>query len=138
MKKTWDEHHRVNKGWGSEIWIVNKPEYCGKYLYINKDKKLSMHYHELKDETFLISKGLVELTYYEDETLDKFLKRWRDVERLVKSKRIQRTLLEVGDTFHIPVRMRHSLKGVEFVESLIVEFSTQHFEEDSLRVLKGN
>ena len=27
----------VPKGWGHELWIVNKEEYCGKLLFIKKD-----------------------------------------------------------------------------------------------------
>ena len=42
----------VKKGWGYELWIVNKPEYCGKLLFFNEGKKCSWHYHILKDEVF--------------------------------------------------------------------------------------
>ena len=41
---------RVEKGWGYEIWIVNKPEYCGKLLYFNEGKRCSWHHHKIKDE----------------------------------------------------------------------------------------
>ena len=33
-----DHHHFVEKGWGSEEWIVNCPKYCGKLLRINKEE----------------------------------------------------------------------------------------------------
>ena len=29
----------ISKGWGFEKWIVNKEEYCGKLLYLAKDKR---------------------------------------------------------------------------------------------------
>ena len=35
----------VPKGWGYEKWIANSEDYCGKLLYIVKDKKCSWHYH---------------------------------------------------------------------------------------------
>ena len=44
----------VKKGWGHELWIVNKEEYCGKLLFFNKDKCCSFHYHEDKDEVSVI------------------------------------------------------------------------------------
>ena len=42
--------HYVSKGWGYEDWLVNKPDYCGKVLFLKKGKRLSWHYHKLKDE----------------------------------------------------------------------------------------
>lgn len=33
------EHKKVDKGWGWEIWIVNKSEYCGKLLHMNEGLK---------------------------------------------------------------------------------------------------
>ena len=52
--------HFVPKGWGYEDWLVNKDEYCGKLLFIKKNKKFSWHYHKLKDETFYIHTGKVQ------------------------------------------------------------------------------
>ena len=34
----------VKKGWGSELWIVNNKDYCGKILTFEKGKKLSIHF----------------------------------------------------------------------------------------------
>lgn len=56
----------VPKGWGYERWIANSPLYCGKELFIAKDRRLSLHYHKLKDETFFVISGSVLLTYYTD------------------------------------------------------------------------
>ena len=57
----------VPKGWGFEKWIVNTPEYCGKLLYLVKDKRCSWHYHKLKDETFYVGSGAIELLYGDDD-----------------------------------------------------------------------
>ena len=35
----------VPKGWGYENWIANCEKYCGKLLFIAKDKQCSWHYH---------------------------------------------------------------------------------------------
>jgi len=112
----------VSKGWGYEDWLVNKEEYCGKLLFIKKDKKFSWHYHKLKDETFYIHSGKVQITYgFEDD---------------IRSSRIERLTLEAGDTFYVPVGMRHQVKGL--LDTQMFEFSTTHFDEDSYRILKGD
>ena len=108
------------KGWGYEKWIVNKPEYCGKLLFIEKDKKVSWHYHILKDETFYIQSGSIVLLYSEED----------DIESANK------TVLNKGDSFHIPRKLRHRMIALEDTE--LFEFSTQHFETDSYRLIKGD
>ena len=53
----------VHKGWGYEKWIANSPEYCGKLLFIKKNHRCSWHYHTLKDETFYLQSGKIQLSY---------------------------------------------------------------------------
>ena len=38
----------VPKGWGHEKWIVNNEMYCGKILFMEKNKRCSWHYHKSK------------------------------------------------------------------------------------------
>jgi len=59
--------HFVPKGWGYEKWIVNNDKYCGKILFVVKDRKCSLHYHNIKDETFYIQSGKIVLHYGMDE-----------------------------------------------------------------------
>ena len=114
--------HFVSKGWGYEDLLFNKDEYCGKLLFIKKNKKFSWHYHKLKDETFYIHTGKVQITYgFEDN---------------IRSSRIDRAVLEPGDTFYVPVGMRHQVKGL--LDTQMFEFSTMHFDEDSYRIIKGD
>jgi len=48
---------KVNKPWGYEIrWAVND-KYLGKILHINAGGRLSLQYHELKDETIYVLDG---------------------------------------------------------------------------------
>ena len=108
------------KGWGYEKWIVNKPEYCGKLLYFSKDKKCSWHYHKLKDETFYIGSGKIKLLYGDNDDL----------------KNAKVVILKKGDKFHVPVGLRHQMLALEDTE--LYEFSTEHFEEDSYRIVKGD
>ena len=36
-----DSLTRVEKGWGYELWVANKPEYCGKLLHFDGSKKIT-------------------------------------------------------------------------------------------------
>ena len=110
----------VKKGWGYEKWIVNKPEYCGKLLFFKEGKRCSWHYHKLKDEVFYLQSGLLML-YYSDH------------DDITNAKQV---LLKPGDSFHIYVGLRHQM--VAFEDSELFEFSTQHFDSDSFRIIKGD
>lgn len=118
--KTSNDQVLILKGWGYEKWITNNEKYCGKLLFFIKGKKCSWHYHKVKDEVFYIHSGKIELTFgLTDEK--------KDASTIV---------LQKGDSFHVPVGLRHQMLGLE--ETELFEFSTQHFEEDSIRIEKGD
>ena len=110
----------VSKGWGFEKWIVNCDKYCGKLLYFVKGKKCSWHYHKIKDEVFYIQSGKMLVKYSDSDNLDQAEER----------------ILEKGDNFHVYVGLRHQMIALEDTE--LFEFSTQHFDEDSYRITKGD
>ena len=48
---------KVEKPWGYEIrWAIND-KYLGKLLHINAGERLSLQYHEQKDETIFVIDG---------------------------------------------------------------------------------
>lgn len=53
---------RVEKPWGYEIWYAWTDEYVGKIIHVNKGGKLSLQYHDHKDETSYLLKGKLLLT----------------------------------------------------------------------------
>ena len=108
------------KGWGYEKWIVNKEDYCGKLLHMIKGKKCSWHYHTLKDETFYLQDGKILLKYSDDDDI----------------KKAKEIVLNRGDKFHIYRGLRHQMYALEDTD--LFEFSTQHFEHDSNRVIAGD
>ena len=110
----------VSKGWGFEKWIVNNEKYCGKLLYFAKNMRCSWHYHKIKDEVFYIQSGKILVKYSDDDDL-----------RLAKE-----IVLEPGDRFHVYVGLRHQMIALEDTE--LFEFSTQHFDSDSYRIVKGD
>ncbi len=110
----------VPKGWGFEKWIVNNEEYCGKVLYFVKDRRCSWHYHIKKDEVFYIQSGKMLVKYSEQDDLEN----------------ADEVVLERGDNFHVYRGLRHQMIALEDTE--LFEFSTQHFDEDSYRIVKGD
>lgn len=96
--------HRVEKPWGHEVrWAVTD-RYLGKILHINAGEALSLQYHERKDESLLVVKGVM------------------DLELNGKTHR-----LEVGDTVHITPGTRHRMTAVEDTE--IFEVSTPEIDD---------
>lgn len=110
----------IPKGWGFEKWIVNNEEYCGKLLYIAKDRRCSWHYHKLKDETFYVQSGKILLKYYHEDDIAYA----HDI------------ILNPGDKFHIYRGLRHQMIAINDTE--LFEFSTQHFDSDSIRIINGD
>jgi quercetin dioxygenase-like cupin family protein len=110
----------VDKGWGWERWIVNCEEYCGKLLFFNQGKRCSWHFHKLKDEVFYLQSGKMMIYYSEEDDLT-------GANQLV---------LNAGDNFHVYRGLRHQMVALE--DSELFEFSTQHFDSDSYRIIKGD
>jgi len=123
MRKEKYKPERHPKGWGYEDWIVNNDKYCGKILHFEKGKKFSIHYHKIKDETFYLIKGKIEVIL--SDSAEKYAKG-----------EIEKITMNVGDTLHIWTGRVHRIIALE--ESDVIEFSTQHFEEDSIRIEKGD
>ena len=48
----------------------------------------------------------------------------------------QQLVLKAGDNFHVYRGLRHQMVALE--DSELFEFSTQHFDSDSYRILKGD
>jgi len=119
IKPTVCEGCKVPKGWGEELIIENNEMYCGKLLIFKKGCRFSMHYHLIKDETWYVNKG-------------EFIYRWIDTE---SAETIEQKL-KVGDVVRQRVGQPHQL--IALTEGEVFEVSTQHFDEDSYRVVKGD
>ncbi len=48
---------RVEKPWGYEIWWAHTERYAGKILHVDAGHRLSLQYHEVKDETCYVLSG---------------------------------------------------------------------------------
>ena len=109
----------VKKGWGREEWIWNG-SYCGKVLTVLKHRCCSWHFHVLKDETFYIKSGQIQL----------FVGATDDISQA------ETLILNLGDSYHVSRGLRHRFFGLQ--DSEIVEFSTTHYDSDSIRVAQGD
>lgn len=116
----------VPKGWGEERWIHNDELYCGKILVVKQGKHCSLHYHKLKTETFYIQSGHVRLELTE---LAAAAQEPPVIQEVFE--------LRTGDAILLKPGMVHRFTGL-VPETLIFEFSTQHFDDDSHRIVKGD
>jgi mannose-6-phosphate isomerase-like protein (cupin superfamily) len=110
----------VLKGWGREVWIANGERYCGKILEIRKGKKCSLHFHKLKDESFYLRTGRLLLRVMESK----------------EGPAAQEFVLEAGQCMDVPVGLVHQMEALEDAE--LYEFSSQHFDSDSYRLVRGD
>ena len=99
---------RVDKPWGYELIWAHTDRYVGKILHITKGHKLSLQYHEVKDETIFVAKGEMDLVIVEN-----------GVERTEK-------MLE-GDFRHLPTGTIHRMVAVEDCD--VFEVSTPELDD---------
>jgi len=127
----------VSKSWGFEKIIVND-KYCGKILFIVKGHSTSLHFHQIKDETFYIQSGKV-LVYFSDD-LTKMKELSKPDEDGMTNPEIYQGLskitLNIGDSFRIPPKRVHKIIALEDTE--LFEFSTKHVDSDSHRLINGS
>jgi mannose-6-phosphate isomerase-like protein (cupin superfamily) len=112
--------HLQPKGWGSETWIVNNERYCGKILEIRKGKKCSLHFHKLKTESFYLRAGHLKIR----------------VKRSPEAEALEEFDMLPGQCMDVPIGLVHQMEAIE--DSELFEFSTQHFETDSHRLVNGD
>jgi oxalate decarboxylase/phosphoglucose isomerase-like protein (cupin superfamily) len=132
-----EQMNYVPKGWGSELWIWNDVRYCGKLLRFDSGKKCSLHYHKLKHETFYLQSGrlkvlLCPLELFARSYVDGDCESWLSI---VKQNNGIHDM-SPGDRLVIEPLMVHQM--IAEAPSELFEFSTQHFDDDSYRLLKGD
>jgi oxalate decarboxylase/phosphoglucose isomerase-like protein (cupin superfamily) len=111
------DYTHVTKVWGSELWIVNTPLYCGKMLIVACGHHTSMHFHGEKHETMFCVEGQFRIDFL-DSNGD-----------------VVSRILNQSESIVIPPLLPHSIYGIATFNAMF-EFSTQHFDHDSYRVGK--
>ena len=100
---------RVDKPWGNELIWALTDSYCGKVITIETGRRLSLQYHERKDEAIFVTSGRL-LLHLED---DAGMMTTRE--------------LGPGDAAHVAVGRRHRYEAIERVE--LVEVSTPELDD---------
>ena len=99
---------KIDKPWGYEIIFAETSNYVGKILHINKGHKLSRQYHIMKEETFMVQSGEMDL-------------------EIGLSPNIVIHHLKMGDVFHCPPQTVHRMVATENVS--VIEVSTPHLDD---------
>lgn len=100
---------RVDKPWGHEVWFAQTDRYAGKLLYVRAGQRLSVQYHEAKDETSYVLSGRVIVSQGDSP------------------KTMTARELGPGDSWRNSPPVVHTLEAVEDAE--IVEVSTPQLED---------
>jgi mannose-6-phosphate isomerase-like protein (cupin superfamily) len=99
---------RVDKPWGHELIWAETERYVGKILHIQAGQKLSRQYHNVKDETFLVQSGEMDLQIGEGPEM--------------------KTLrMKPNDAFHCPPKTIHRMVAVTDVD--VIEVSTPELSD---------
>lgn len=100
---------RVEKPWGWELIWAETESYVGKLLFVRAGHALSLQYHELKDESWLVQEGRATLELGEIdgplETLE----------------------IAPGDAFHYRPHTVHRITAID--DTLVLEVSTPQLDD---------
>jgi mannose-6-phosphate isomerase len=105
----WVEQRRVEKPWGHELVWAETPRYVAKILVIEAGRRLSLQYHQVKDETVLVLSGRMRLHIGEGDGL--------------------MTVVELGpgDSRHVAPGTLHRYEAIDRLE--LAEVSTPELDD---------
>jgi quercetin dioxygenase-like cupin family protein len=99
---------RVEKPWGYELHWAVTDRYVGKVIHVNRGHKLSLQYHNVKDETIYLWSGKISLEIEVDGKL-----RTRE--------------MRPGEAVHITPNTIHRMSAIE--DSDVFEASTPELDD---------
>lgn len=100
---------RVDKPWGYELWFAHTDRYAGKLLHVDAGGRLSVQYHEAKDETSYLLSGRLQLS------------------RGASGDALEVTELGPGEVWRNEPGVVHTVAALE--DSVIVEVSTPELDD---------
>jgi mannose-6-phosphate isomerase len=101
---------RVEKPWGWELIWAESDAYAGKLLFVRAGEALSLQYHEVKDESWLVQQGRARLELGESD-----------------GSGLETVEIGPDDAFHFRPGTVHRVTALE--DTLIVEVSTPHLDD---------
>ncbi len=100
---------KVEKPWGYELIWAKTKDYVGKVLHISKGHRLSLQYHQRKEETIYVVSGRMTLLIEDD------------------AGELREVNMEPGDAHHILPHRKHRMIAVEDCD--VFEVSTPQLED---------
>lgn len=100
---------KTDKPWGYELLWARTDVYAAKVLHVDKGHRLSLQYHERKDETVLLYAGRMLLVLEDDQGV------------------LREIYVGAGEAYHIPAGRRHRMIALEDCE--ILEVSTNDLDD---------
>jgi mannose-6-phosphate isomerase len=101
--------NKTLKPWGYEVLWAYTDRYAGKILHIDRGKRLSLQYHNRKDETLYLLQGHMQLELEDD--------RGAIVQHEVRP----------GQSYRVPAGRRHRIHALE--ECRVLEASTPELDD---------
>ena len=101
--------HKTEKPWGYELLYAHTPKYVGKIIFVKQGHRLSLQYHEKKDESMYIYAGraLLETRSEDGHPIS--------------------TTLQVGQSVRLPPLTPHRIQALE--DTTLLEVSTPELED---------
>ncbi len=106
--RAFEQPRRVEKPWGHEIWWGFTPRYVGKLLHVKAGHRLSLQYHERKDETIHLWAGEMTLVLDEGDGL-------------------REHPMAAGQSCHIAAGVKHRM--IALTDCDVLEVSTPEVED---------
>ena len=100
---------RVEKPWGWELVWAETESYVGKLLFVRAGQSLSLQYHEVKDEAWLVQEGRASLELGE------------------LGGELETIEIAPGDAFRYRPHTVHRVTAIE--DLLVIEVSTAHLDD---------
>jgi mannose-6-phosphate isomerase len=104
------EPRKVEKPWGSELIWAETADYVGKVLFVKAGESLSLQFHRVKEESWLVQEGraMLELGSVGNPVLNQ-------------------EVIAPGACFHFRPGTVHRITAIE--DTTIVEVSTPHLDD---------
>ena len=100
---------KVEKPWGWELVWAEAEDYVGKLLFVRAGESLSLQYHEVKDESWLVQEGRAQLELGE------------------VGGELESLEIGPGDAYRFKPGTVHRVTAIE--DTLVVEVSTSHLTD---------
>ncbi len=100
---------KTEKPWGYELLYAYTPKYVGKLIFVKKGHRLSLQYHQFKEESMYILSGKARIYSGEDET------------------KLTSLVFEPGGTIRLRPLTRHRVEALE--DTTLLEVSTPELDD---------